>query len=62
MLVGRLEIHVGRIAQLGMQRANRLMRDAAVDPDVDPVGAFGCIRRQTNFFCESGIIQFEPNI
>ena len=62
MLIGGLEIHVSRITQLRMHRAHRLVRNAAVDPDVDRVGAFDCFRRQSNFFCQSGIIQFEPNI
>ncbi len=46
MLIGRFEIHVGRIAQLGVQRANGFMRNAAVDPDVDRIVAFRCARRK----------------
>src|SRR5213593_999456 len=38
------------------------MRDAAVDPDVDSVSAFPYVQWKSKLFCESGIIQFEPNV
>ena len=45
MLIGRFQIHVGRIAQFGMQGANRLVRNTAVDPHVDRIVALGCALR-----------------
>ena len=53
MLVGCFEIHVSRIAQLGMQGADGFMRNTAVDPDVDRVVAFPYICRQSEFFGQS---------
>ena len=62
MLIGRFEIHVGWVAQRGMRRADRLVRDAAVDPDVDRVvamaGAFG----QPERLREGHVVEFEPDI
>ena len=62
MLIGRFQIHVGRIAQLGSLRANSLMRDAAVDPDVDRVVAMRRAFRQSEFARERRVIQLEPNV
>src|SRR2546423_1455132 len=49
MLVGCFEIHVGWIAQFGMQRTDRLVRDTTVDPNVDRIVAFCCTGRKTKF-------------
>ncbi len=62
MLIGRFEIHVSRIAQFRMQGANGFVRNAAVNPDIDRIVAFRCARWKSQLFCESGIIQFEPNV
>ena len=62
MLIGRLEIHVGRIAQLRMGRANRLVRNAAVDPDVDRVVAMARAFGQSELTRERGVVEFEPDI
>ena len=62
MLIGRLQIHVGRITQLGMQRTNGAMRDAAVDPNVDRVVAFGCSSGKSQLLGKIDIVQFEPDI
>src|ERR1700719_2650678 len=40
MLIGCFEIHIGRITQFRMSGADRAMRDAAIDPDVDGIVAF----------------------
>src|SRR4051812_46231404 len=45
-----------------MQRADRLMRNAAVDPDIDGVVALGCSLWESQFFGKIDIVQFEPNI
>ena len=62
MLVRCFEIHVSRIAQLGMQSANGFMRNTAINPNVDCVSAFPYIRRQSEFLRQSGIVQFKPNV
>ena len=49
MLVGGFEIHIGRITQLGMQRAHGFVRHAAVDPNINCIVALGCPRRKTKF-------------
>ena len=62
MLVGRLQIHVGRIAQRGMSRANRLMGNAAVDPDVDRVVAMARALGQPERLRERDVVELEPNV
>src|SRR5207249_12273388 len=41
MLIGCFEIYVGRVAQFRMSDANRAVRKAAIDTDVDGIVAFG---------------------
>ena len=62
MLVGRLQIHVGRIAQRGMSRANRLMGNAAVDPDVDRVVAMARALGQPERLRERDVVELEPDV
>ena len=62
MLVGRFEIHVGRIAELRMNRANGFVRNAAIDPNVDRIIAVCRALRQPKFFRKINIIQLEPNV
>ena len=62
MLIGRFEIHIGWVAQLRMDRANGLVRDAAVDPNVDRIVAVRRAFRQLKFFGKINIIQLEPNV
>ena len=62
MLIGRLEIHVGGIAQFGMQRANGFVRNAAVDPNIDRVVAFRCAWRKVEFARKIDIVQLKPNV
>ena len=62
MLIGGFQIHVGRVAQLGTGCTNGLVRNAAVDPDVDCVVAFSCPSGKSKLLCKIDIVQFEPNI
>ena len=64
MLIGRFQIHVSRIAQLRVQRANGFVRNAAIDPDVDrvvamrvPSGKPSALARSTSFNSNQ---MFEP--
>jgi len=62
MLIGCFEIHVGGIAQFGMQRANSFVRNAAVDPNIDRVVAFRCAGRKAEFMGKINIVQLKPNV
>ena len=62
MLIGRFEIHVCGIAQFGMQRADRFMRNATIDPDVDGVVALRGARRKPKLARKIGIAQFKPDV
>ena len=55
MLIGCFEIHVGRVPQFRMSGANRAVRNAAIDPDVDGIVAFGGSFRQFQFAREFGV-------
>ena len=62
MLVGRLEIHVGWIAQFRMQGTDSLVRNAAVDPNIDRIVAFRRTSGETKCFGKIRVVQFKPNV
>ena len=62
MLIGRFQIHVRRITQLGIRRQDGGVRNAGVDPDIDRVGPMASAVRQTEFPRQRRVIEFEPNI
>src|SRR5437764_939327 len=55
MLIGCFEIHVCRVAQFRMSGTNRAVRNAAIDPDVDSIAAFGGSFRQFQLAREFGM-------
>ena len=55
MLIGCFEIHIGRITQFRMSSADRAMRNAAIDPDVDGIVAFRGSFRQFQLAREFGV-------
>ena len=62
MLIGRFQIHVGGIAQFRSLRANGLMGNAAIDPDIERVVAMRGALGQSEFARERCIIELEPNV
>ena len=62
MLISGLQIHVGRIAQFRSLRANRLMRYATIDPDIERIVAMRGAFWQSEFARERGVVKLKPNI
>ena len=55
MLIGRFQIHIGRITQFRVSGTDCAMRNAAIDPNVDGIVAFRGSFRQFQLACEFGV-------
>ena len=62
MLIGSLEIHVGRITQFRICREHRLMAHPGINPNIDRVAAMRGAFGQAEFASERGVVELEPNI
>ena len=62
VLVGRLKVEVGRIAQFGVAAEDRLVAHAGVDPHVERVVALGRAGGQAKEGAQLGVGHLEPRV